>query len=191
MPTTGCLARKPGAESDLSKNKTRGSAMAAITLKGNPINTNGTLPAVGSAAPAFSLTGVDLADVGLDSVAGKTVVLNIFPSIDTPTCAASVRRFNAELDKLGSVAVLCVSADLPFAHKRFCGAEGLERVQSLSDMRDKGFGERYGVKIVDGPLAGLLARAVVVIKGGKVAYAELVPEIADEPNYDAAIAAAK
>lgn len=165
--------------------------MAAITLKGNPINTNGALPAVGAAAPAFSLTGVDLADVTLDSVAGKTVVLNIFPSIDTPVCAASVRRFNAELDKLGDVAVLCVSADLPFAHKRFCGAEGLERVQSLSDMRDKGFGERYGIKIVDGPLAGLLARAVVVVKGGKVTYAELVPEIAQEPNYDAALAAAK
>ena len=165
--------------------------MAAITLKGNPFNTNGNLPAVGSAAPAFSLTSVDLADVGLDSVAGKTVVLNIFPSIDTPVCAASVRRFNAELDKLGNVAVLCVSADLPFAHKRFCGAEGLERVQSLSDMRDKGFAERYGVKIVDGPLAGLMARAVVVVKGGKVTYAELVPEIAQEPNYDAAIAAAK
>ena len=165
--------------------------MAAITLKGNPFNTNGNLPAVGAAAPAFSLTSVDLADVGLDSVAGKTVVLNIFPSIDTPVCAASVRRFNAELDKLGNVAVLCVSADLPFAHKRFCGAEGLERVQSLSDMRDKGFAERYGVKIVDGPLAGLMARAVVVVKGGKVTYAELVPEIAQEPNYDAAIAAAK
>ncbi|OAN52243.1 lipid hydroperoxide peroxidase [Paramagnetospirillum marisnigri] len=165
--------------------------MAAITLKGNPINTNGNLPAVGAAAPAFSLTGVDLADVTLDAVAGQTVVLNIFPSIDTPTCAASVRRFNAELDKLGSVAVLCVSADLPFAHKRFCGAEGLERVKSLSDMRDKGFGERYGVKIVDGPLAGLLARAVVVIKGGKVAYTQLVPEIAEEPNYEAAIAVAK
>lgn len=165
--------------------------MAAITLKGTPINTNGALPAVGAAAPAFSLTGVDLADVTLESVAGRTVVLNIFPSIDTPVCAASVRRFNAELDKLGDVAVLCVSADLPFAHKRFCGAEGLERVQSLSDMRDKGFGERYGIKIVDGPLAGLLARAVVVIKGGKVTYAELVPEIAQEPNYDAALAAVK
>lgn len=165
--------------------------MATITLKGNPINTNGNLPAVGAAAPAFSLTGVDLADVSLASVAGKTVVLNIFPSIDTPTCAASVRRFNAELDKLGNVAVLCASADLPFAHKRFCGAEGLERVQSVSDMRDKGFGERYGVKIVDGPLAGLLARAVVVIKDGKVAYTQLVSEVAEEPNYDAAIAIAK
>ncbi|MBY0430126.1 MAG: thiol peroxidase [Rhodospirillales bacterium] len=165
--------------------------MAHITLKGNPINTNGDLPAIGGAAPAFRLTTVDLADVGPEAFAGKTVVLNIFPSIDTPICAASVRRFNAELDKLGDVAVLCASADLPFAHKRFCGAEGLERVQSVSDLRDKGFGERYGVKIVDGPLAGLLARAVVVIKGGKVTYAELVPEIAQEPNYDAAIAAAK
>ena len=165
--------------------------MATITLKGNPINTNGALPAIGAAAPDFTLTTVDLGGVGLDAFAGKTVVLNIFPSIDTPVCAASVRRFNAELDKLDNVAVLCASADLPFAHKRFCGAEGLERVQSVSDLRDRGFGERYGVKIVDGPLAGLLARAVVVIKGGKIAYTELVPEIAQEPNYDAAIAAAK
>ena len=165
--------------------------MATITLKGNPINTNGSLPAVGASAPAFTLTGVDLGDVGLDAFAGKTVVLNIFPSIDTPVCAASVRRFNAELDKLGNVAVLCASADLPFAHARFCGAEGLERVKSVSDLRDKGFGERYGVKIVDGPLAGLLARAVVVIKGGKIAYTQLVPEIAQEPDYAAAIAAAK
>ena len=165
--------------------------MATITLKGKPINTNGALPTIGAAAPDFTLTTVDLGGVGLDAFAGKTVVLNIFPSIDTPVCAASVRRFNAELDKLGNVAVLCASADLPFAHKRFCGAEGLERVQSVSDLRDRGFGERYGVKIVDGPLAGLLARAVVVIKGGKIAYTELVPEIAQEPNYDAAIAAAK
>ncbi len=165
--------------------------MASITLKGNPINTCGDLPKVGVAAPAFSLTTVDLADVGLDTFAGKTVVLNIFPSIDTPVCAASVRRFNAELDKLGNVAVLCASADLPFAHKRFCGAEGLERVKSVSDLRDKGFGDRYGVKIVDGPLAGLLARAVVVIKAGKVVYTQLVPEIAEEPDYAAAVAAAK
>ena len=165
--------------------------MATITLKGNPINTNGALPAIGAAAPDFTLTTVDLGAVSLDAFAGKTVVLNIFPSIDTPVCAASVRRFNAELDKLGNVAVLCASADLPFAHKRFCGAEGLERVQSVSDLRDKGFGERYGVKIVDGPLAGLLARAVVVIKAGKIAYTQLVPEIAQEPDYDAAIAAAK
>ncbi len=166
--------------------------MASITLKGNKISTSGELPAKGAKAPDFSLTGVDLADVKLGDFAGKTVVLNIFPSIDTPTCAASVRRFNAEVDKLGGAAVLCVSADLPFAHKRFCGAEGLDNVRSLSDMRDKGFGERYGVKIVDGPLAGLLARAVVVVNGnGEVTYTQLVPEVTEEPNYDAAIAAVK
>jgi thioredoxin-dependent peroxiredoxin len=166
--------------------------MATITLKGNPIHTSGDLPSIGTPAPAFQLTGVDLADVGPAAFAGKTVVLNIFPSVDTPTCAASVRRFNAEVAKLGDAVVLCASADLPFAHKRFCGAEGLDRVQSVSDMRDKGFGERYGVRIVDGPLAGLLARAVVVIgKDGKVAYTQLVPEIADEPDYAAALAAAK
>ena len=143
--------------------------MAKITLKGNAITTNGELPAVG----------------------GKTVVLNIFPSVDTGVCAASVRRFNAELDKLGDAVVLCASADLPFAHARFCGAEGLERVMSVSDLRDKDFAERYGIKIVDGPLAGLCARAVVVIDGsGTVTYTELVPEIVQEPNYDAAVAAA-
>ncbi len=166
--------------------------MAKITLKGNPINTNGNLPAMGSAAPAFKLTGTDLGDVALDAFAGKTVVLNIFPSIDTPVCAASVRRFNAELNKLADTAVICASADLPFAHARFCGAEGLDKVKSVSDLRDKAFGERYGVKIVDGPLAGLLARAVVVIgKDGKVRYTQLVPEVTEEPNYDAALAAAK
>ncbi|CAA6603953.1 lipid hydroperoxide peroxidase [Rhodospirillaceae bacterium LM-1] len=165
--------------------------MASITLKGNPINTNGQLPANGAAAPDFKLVNTDLGDVSLKNLADKTVVLNIFPSVDTPVCAASVRRFNAEISKLGSAVVLCASADLPFALKRFCGAEGLDRVMSVSDMRDKEFGTRYGVKIVDGPLAGLLARAVVVIKGGKVTYSQLVPEIAQEPDYDAAVAAAK
>lgn len=166
--------------------------MAKITLKGNPINTNGDLPAAGAKAPDFKLVKTDLSEVGLADFAGQTVVLNIFPSVDTGVCAASVRRFNAELGKLGNVTVLCASADLPFAHARFCGAEGLDRVVSVSDLRDKGFGERYGVKIVDGPLAGLLARSVVVVDAsGKVAYTELVPEIAQEPNYDAAIAAAK
>lgn len=165
--------------------------MASVTLKGNAINTNGQLPAKGSAAPDFKLVNIDLADVSLKDFGGKTVVLNIFPSIDTPVCAASVRRFNSELSKLGGAVVLCASADLPFAHKRFCGAEGLDRVSSVSDIRDKDFGNRYGVKIVDGPLAGLLARAVVVIKDGKVAYSQLVPEITQEPDYDAAIAAAK
>lgn len=166
--------------------------MAAITLKGNPINTNGNLPAVGSAAPDFTLVKTDLSAVSLKDFAGKTVVLSIFPSVDTPTCAMSVRRFNAELDKLGDVTVLCASADLPFAHKRFCGAEGLERVSSVSDLRDKEFGKRYGVAIVDGPLAGLLARAVVVIGAdGKVKYTELVKEVAEEPNYEAAVKAAR
>jgi thiol peroxidase len=166
--------------------------MASITLKGNPVNTNGQLPAVGSKAPDFKLTKTDLGDCSLADFAGKTVVLSIFPSVDTPTCAASVRRFNAEVDKLGSAVVICASADLPFAHSRFCGAEGLQRVVSASDMRDKAFGERYGVKIVDGPLAGLLARAVVVIGAdGAVKHTQLVGEIADEPNYDAALAAVK
>jgi thiol peroxidase len=165
--------------------------MATVTLKGNPVHTFADLPAVGSAAPDFALTGTDLADVGLAAFAGQVVVLNIFPSVDTPTCAASVRRFNAELNQLGTVAVLCISADLPFAQARFCGAEGLERVKPLSDLRDKGFGERYGLRIVDGPLAGLLARAVVVIRDGVVVHTQLVSEIADEPDYDAALAAVR
>ncbi|MBC7953769.1 MAG: thiol peroxidase [Rhodospirillaceae bacterium] len=166
--------------------------MATVTLKGNPINTAGNLPSAGSAAPDFTLVKTDLSAVSLKDFIGKTVVLSIFPSVDTPTCAMSVRRFNAELDKLGDVAVLCASADLPFAHKRFCGAEGLDRVLSVSDLRDKDFGKRYGVTIIDGPLAGLLARAVVVIGAdGKVKHSQLVSEVADEPDYDAAINAAK
>jgi thiol peroxidase len=163
--------------------------MATVTLKGTPFHTSGEVPAPGAAAPDFALTGQDLGDRGLADFAGTTVVLNIFPSVDTPTCAASVRRFNAELSKLGGVSVLCISADLPFAQARFCGAEGLDRVVTLSDLRDKGFGDRYGVRLVDGPLAGLLARAVVVIKNGTVVYSQLVPEIADEPDYAPALAA--
>ena len=166
--------------------------MASVTLKGNPFNTNGALPAIGSKAPDFRLTRTDLSDVSLKDFAGKTVVLSIFPSVDTPTCAASVRRFNAEISKLPDTVVLCASADLPFAHARFCGAEGLNAVLSVSDLRDKDFGNRYGVKMVDGPLAGLLARAVVVIgPDGTVKQTELVGEIADEPDYEAAIRAVK
>jgi len=166
--------------------------MATITLKGNPINTTGELPKVGSPAPDFSLVKTDLSAVSLKDFAGKKVVLSIFPSVDTPTCAASVRRFNAELDKLGDVVVLCASADLPFAHARFCGAEGLDRVLSVSDLRDREFGKRYGIAFADGPLVGLLARAVVVIGAdGKVTYTQLVSEVADEPDYAAALAAAK
>ena len=163
--------------------------MAQITLRGNPINTAGELPAVGSSAPAFKLTGGDLGTVSNDQFRGKPVLLNIFPSIDTPVCATSVRNFNERAAASG-VSVVCVSKDLPFAQGRFCGAEGIENVTTASAFRDS-FGEDYGVTLTDGPMAGLLARAVVVIGAdGNVAYTELVPEIAQEPNYDAALAAA-
>lgn len=162
--------------------------MAQITLRGNSINTVGDLPAVGSPAPGFALTGTDLGVVSSEQFGDKPVLLNIFPSVDTPVCATSVRTFNERAAGSG-VSVLCVSNDLPFAQKRFCGAEGIENVTTVSAFRDN-FGEDYGVTIADGPMAGLLARAVVVIGAdGNVAYAELVPEIAQEPNYDAALAA--
>jgi thiol peroxidase len=162
--------------------------MAQITLRGNAINTVGELPAVGSPAPGFTLTGIDLGALGSDDYRDKAVLLNIFPSVDTPTCATSVRRFN-ESAAGGGATVLCVSKDLPFAQKRFCGAEDIENVTTASAFRDS-FGEDYGVTITDGPMAGLLARAVVVIGAdGNVAYTELVPEIANEPDYDAALAA--
>jgi thiol peroxidase len=163
--------------------------MAQITLRGNPISTVGELPAVGSAAPAFSLTGTDMGAVDSEQFRGKSLLLNIFPSVDTPVCAMSVRTFNERAAESG-VTVLCVSNDLPFAQKRFCGAEGIENVTTASAFRDS-FGKDYGITITDGPMAGLLGRAVVVIGAdGNVAYAELVPEIATEPNYDAALAAA-
>jgi thiol peroxidase len=162
--------------------------MTQITLRGNPINTVGDLPSVGSAAPGFALTGTDLGVVDSAQFSGKPVLLNIFPSVDTPVCATSVRTFNKRAAE-GGVSVLCVSKDLPFAQNRFCGAEGIENVKTASAFRDS-FGEDYGVTITDGPMAGLLARAVVVIGAdGKVAYAELVPEIAQEPDYDAALTA--
>jgi thiol peroxidase len=162
--------------------------MAQITLRGNPINTVGELPAVGSPAPGFSLIGTDLGAISSDQFSGKPVLLNIFPSVDTPVCATSVRTFNERAAGSG-LSVLCVSNDLPFAQKRFCGAEGIENVTTASAFRDN-FGEDYGIALADGPMAGLLARAVVVIGAdGNVAYAELVPEIAQEPDYDAALAA--
>ena len=164
--------------------------MAQITLRGNPINTVGDLPAVGSAAPAFALTGVDLGPVTNEQFSGKPVVLNIFPSVDTPVCATSVRTFNERVSADGAT-VVNVSKDLPFAQKRFCGSEGIENVTTASSFRDS-FGEDYGIALADGPMAGLLARAIVVIGAdGNVAYTELVPEIAQEPDYDAALAAAK
>ncbi len=164
--------------------------MADITLKGNACKTCGDLPAVGSAAPGFTLVGGDLADVTLESLKGKKVVLNIVPSFDTGTCATSVKTFNSKVGDMGGAVVVNVSKDLPFAQGRFCTAEGVEHVTSASAFRCSGFDNDYGVGIEDGPLKGLLARAVVVIDAdGKVAYTELVPEIVDEPNYDAAIAA--
>ena len=164
--------------------------MAEITLKGNKIHTSGRLPAIGSKAPDFMLTKTDLADVSLKDFAGKKIVLNIFPSIDTPVCASSVRRFNEAAQKLPNTVVLCVSVDLPFAHSRFCGAEGLESVVSVSELRKRQFGEDYGVRIVDGPIAGLFSRAVVILdEKGVVRYTEQVPEIAQEPNYEAALKA--
>ncbi|OMC35201.1 lipid hydroperoxide peroxidase [Mycobacterium sp. GA-1841] len=164
--------------------------MAQITLRGNSINTVGELPAVGGPAPSFSLTGTDLGAVTSDQFQGKALLLNIFPSVDTPVCAASVRTFNERAAEAGAT-VLCVSKDLPFAQKRFCGAEGIENVTSASAFRDS-FGEDYGITLADGPMAGLLGRAVVVIGAdGNVAYSELVPEIAQEPDYDAALAALK
>lgn len=162
--------------------------MAHITLRGNPVDTVGDLPAVGSAAPAFTLVKTDLTEVSLRDVAGKRVVLNIFPSLDTPTCAMSVRTFNQQAGHLGNAAVLCISADLPFAMSRFCGAEGLNHVIPASVFRSPGFGRDYGVLITTGPLAGLLSRAVVILdEGGKVLYTQQVPEIADEPDYAAAL----
>jgi thiol peroxidase len=166
--------------------------MATVTLKGNPITTSGNLPAVGSKAPDFSLVKVDLSNVALKDFAGKKLILNIFPSIDTPTCATSVRRFNVEAAKLADTVVLCVSRDLPFAHKRFCGAEGIDKVHGVSDFRDAAFGTHYGLTITSGPIAGLFSRAVVVVDGaGTVVYTEQVAEIANEPDYAKALAALK
>ena len=162
--------------------------MASITLKGNPISTSGELPAVGSSAPAFEVVATDLSTVSLAEYAGKNVVLNIFPSIDTPVCQSSVRQFNEQAASADNTVVICVSADLPFAHKRFCTAEGIEGVVSTSVFRSSAFGDDYGVTIVDGPLAGLLSRAIVVIDAnGSVTYTEQVPEIAQEPNYELAL----
>jgi thiol peroxidase len=164
--------------------------MAKITLKGNAINTLGNLPEIGSKAPNFELVANDLSVKTLSDFAGKKVVLNIFPSLDTATCAASVRRFNAEASKLENTVVLCISKDLPFAQARFCGAEGLDQVHTLSDFRDGNFGKSYNVEIVDGPLAALESRAVVIVdENGTVVYNQQVPEIVDEPNYEEALKA--
>jgi len=162
--------------------------MAQTALGGNPVSTVGDLPSIGS-TPSFTLTKGDLSDVTPADLAGKKVVLNIFPSIDTPTCATSVRTFNERASSLDNTVVLCVSADLPFAQGRFCGSEGLTDVQTASSFRSD-FGQTFGLTLADSVLSGLLARAVVVLdESGSVTYTELVPEIANEPDYDAAIAA--
>ena len=164
--------------------------MAQITLKGNPINTSGELPAVGSSAPDFKLTKSDLGDVTLADFAGKKKVLNIVPSLDTGVCQTSMVQFNERAASVPGAVILTVSRDLPFAQKRFCEDKGIDQVVPLAEMRSRDFGTAYGVEITDGPLAGVLARAVVVIdESDKVSYCELVPEIAQEPNYDAALSA--
>jgi thioredoxin-dependent peroxiredoxin len=161
--------------------------MAKITFKGNPIQTGGQLPAVGASAPDATLTGIDLADKTLSSIPGKRV-LNNFPSIDTGVCATSVRTFNQRATEKPGVTVLNISMDLPFALKRFCGAEGIDKALSFSGFRGD-FGQKFGVTMTEGPLTGLFSRAIVVLdEGGKVIHSEQVPEIAQEPNYDAALA---
>lgn len=166
--------------------------MATVTQRGNPITVGGSFPKQGDAAPDFTLTGADLKDVGLKDYAGKKKVVSIVPSLDTPLCAKSTKVFNERAAGSPNTVVLIVSADLPFAQKRFCGAEGLSNVVTLSTVRGRDFHQKYGVDIQEGPLRGLTARGVVVIdENNKVVHAELVPEIGQEPNYDAALAALK
>lgn len=163
--------------------------MATVTLQGNPFNTAGELPKVGTEAPCFTAVKTDLSEVSLCDFKGKRVVLNIFPSVDTGVCAQSVRAFNAKASSLDNTVVLCLSKDLPFALARFCGAEGLDKVIAASLFRNNIIDEKYGLLLTEGPLKGLEARAVVVVDtDGKILYTELVPEIAQEPNYDAALA---
>jgi thioredoxin-dependent peroxiredoxin len=164
--------------------------MAQVTFKGNPILIAGSLPEIGSIAPDFKVVQADLSSISLSDLKGKKVVLNIFPSLDTPVCAASVRRFNVEASNLANTVVLCISRDLPFAHKRFCTTEGIQNVITGSEYQDSSFSNAYAVRILQGPLTGLFSRAVVVVnEQGRVIYTEQVPEIAQEPDYTKALAA--
>lgn len=164
--------------------------MATVYLGETPVNTSGNLPSTGSTAPAATLVNVDLSEVSVDQFRGKNLILNIFPSIDTATCAMSVRKFNEQAAALPDTIVLCISRDLPFAMKRFCASEGIANVMTVSDFRDGAFGNAYGVTLVDGALKGLHARAVVVVdKAGMVRYTQLVEKIGDEPDYNAALQA--
>ncbi len=163
-------------------------AMSEFTYKGKTHHTVGNLPETGQKAPEFILTGTDFEDVSLSDLSGKKIILNIFPSIETPVCAESVRRFNSVVDQLDNTVILCISKDLPFAHNRFNLEEGVDSVYSLSELRDMDFGERFGVRIADGPLAGLLSRAVVVIdENGRVVYTQQVPRLEEEPDYETAL----
>lgn len=163
---------------------------STVSLGGNPVQVNGSFPQKGQTAPSFTLVGKDLADVALSTFAGQRKVLNIFPSVDTPTCATSVRTFNEKASGLANTVVLCISADLPFALSRFCAAEGLDAVVTLSTMRGREFLEDYGVALGGGPLAGLAARAVIILDGNdRVLYSQLVAEIKNEPDYEAALQA--
>jgi thioredoxin-dependent peroxiredoxin len=163
--------------------------MATISFKGTPVRTSGQMPLVGGPCPDFCLVGTDLQDITLTSLEGQRVILNIFPSLDTAVCAESVRTFNRRASEPSDTVVLCVSMDLPFAHKRFCGAEGLDRVVPASAFRSPEFGEWMGLRIEDGPLQGLLARAIIALdENGTVAYTQLVPEVTQEPDYDLAVA---
>lgn len=158
--------------------------MAVITLNGSPLHTIGTLPAVGTAAPDFIVTKTDLSDIRLSNYRGKKIILNIFPSMDTPTCATAMHKFNEIASQFNQVLILCVSEDLPFAQQRFCGSQHLQNVQPVSVFRNPEFGQQYGVMIIDGPLTGVLSRAVVVIdEHGKILYTEQVKELSNEPNY--------
>jgi thiol peroxidase len=166
--------------------------MAQITFKGEPVHTAGSLPEIGTPAPDFKVVKTDLSTMSPGDFKGKRIVLNIFPSLDTPVCASSVRKFNTEAAKLPNSVVLCISKDLPFAQKRFCAAEGLDNVITGSEFRDSSFSSAYGVAIIDSPLEGLFSRAVLVVdEEGKVVYAEQVPEIAQEPDYEKALAAVR
>ena len=166
--------------------------MSQVTQNGNPIHTAGDLPEIGATARDFTVVKTDLSSISLGELKGRKVVLNIFPSLDTSVCAASVRRFNAEAAKLSNTVILCISRDLPFAQKRFCAAEGIDNVIVGSEFRDTSFSDAYGVKILDGPLAGLFSRAIVIIgEDGKVIYTQQVPEIGQEPDYDKVLGAVK
>jgi len=162
--------------------------MATVSLNGNPINTKGNLPSIGSKAPNFELTKDDLSDVTLDNYKGSRVIMNVFHSIDTGTCAASVRQFNQEASDLENVKILCISKDLPFAMARFCGAENIENVETLSDFRDGNYGDNYNLTYIDGPIKGLLARSIIVLdENGVILHTEQVHEVVEEPNYKAAL----